>query len=116
MKDQSRVYVISRVITAPPSSTAKYEICRVPVARNLVIHRILLHFPAGSNYTLSVTFFVGEEQILPDEGYFTGDDVLLEIPVAKTIPGNSTLYARITNSDDTYDHRIEIIIIGELVS
>ena len=116
MNAQSKVYVISKVITAPPSSTAKYDICRIPVARNLIIHRILLHFPTGSNYALSVAFFVGEEQILPDEGFFTGDNVLLEIPVVRTIPGNSTLYARITNSDDTYDHRIEIIIIGELVS
>lgn len=116
MGKESGLYVIARTITAPPSSVAKYEICRVPVARNLVIHRVIMHFPTGSNYTLSVAFFVGEEQIIPDEGYFTGDDSLLEIPVVKTIPGNSTLYARISNADDTYDHRIHIVIIGELVS
>jgi len=110
------LYVVDKVIVAPPSSTAKYPVFRTPSLRNYCVKRILLHFPTGVNYTLNVKFFIGEEQVLPNEGYFTGDDCVLPIDVELVVTGGSVLYAEVTNTDSSYDHRVQIIVMGELES
>ena len=111
----ARKYHVAKTIIVNPSQTAKFELFRVPTARSLIIKEIYIHFPTGSNYTLLVSLYRGEEKVFPIVGEITGDNVLFKFDVELRYDSNSIVYARISNTDDTNAHRVQIIIIGELI-
>lgn len=112
---QAELYTVAKKITVNAGSTVKYEFMTVPSARSLTIRRILIHFPTGSNYTMLVSIYKGEEQVFPDQGTITGDNVLYAFETHLTFDGGSTVYVKVSNTDPTNAHSIVVVIEGILV-
>jgi len=108
-------YPVAKIITAPANSTAKYELFTVPSARSYKARKFMIHFPTGSNYTMYVSIYRGEEQVFPKQGTITGDNVLWDFDVELEFDGNSVVYVKITNTDTENQHSIVVYMDGELV-
>jgi len=109
-------YTIARIITADANSTIKYQFLQVPSAKSFAIRRILIHFPTGSNYTMYVSVYKGEEQIFPNQGTITGDNVLYQLETNLEFDGGSVIYVKVSNQDTSNAHSIVVIIEGVLIS
>lgn len=107
-------YPVAKTFTVPANTTAKYELFTVPSARRYHAKKLMIHFPTGSNYTVYVSIYKGEEQVFPRSGTITGDNVLYPFDVDLLFDGNSVVYVKISNTDSTNQHSIVVFMDGEL--
>lgn len=80
---------------------------------NGIITKVSILFPTGCKQFVKARFFLGGHQFIPstENQVITGNGVLIESPEFLEITNAPRIIRIITsNTDDTYDHTIEIII------
>lgn len=73
------------------------------------VTRITVHFPAGANALVDVAVKVGNEQILPIEGFIALDNVTPSFDVFRPVKEGDTVGAKIRNADGANPHTITVI-------
>jgi len=107
----STIVIADYLSVAAGSSNSKI-VYTVPGAKKLVIKRVRLFFPVGTEGYLIVEFRVGNFKILPDYGQFSGDGNTITIETEKVLNPNEELVIFGVNSDTTNPHSVYYVVEG----
>ena len=81
---------------------------------NMIIDRILILFQSGSAFKLSIVFYVGNTQFVPDSGDIRGDGHVVELFPRKPLPEGFDLMLRYSNEDTSNQFALIIIEASEV--
>ena len=105
-------YTCGRVVTAAAGASGEYSLLTVTAAKKLTVKRVHIHFPAGSQYYLQIVFLRGAEQVLPNDGYFVGDDSVYVVDCNLEYLSGEDVKIRYNNTDSANGHRCFILVEG----
>ena len=96
-----------------PANTPKANMRRLKMTLAPgVIHKVVVHFPAGCLYLAHATIWQGEHQVWPtnSEESYNFEDYIHEMAEYFPIGAPAELELRTWNLDETYDHTIFVTI------
>ena len=110
----TRLVSIINTYTVAASTSQRVSIYKVGPAEKFTLKKVRIHFPTGTEHNLKVAVMYGMKQVVPEQGYFMGDDVLLEADTDFVYEPGSTIDVYMENTDTSNSHTFTIIIIGEV--
>jgi len=110
----TRPISIINTYTVAASTTQKVSIYRVGPSEKFRLKKVKVHFPVGTENYLKVAVLYGIRNVVPEQGYFMGDGVVLEAETDFEYEAGSTVDIYMENMDTSNSHTFTIIIIGEI--
>ena len=101
-------------LTVAAGASGTHDIAIAPEGRKLILRKVTIAFPSGSEGYLGIAVRYGARNIIPDSGYITGDDQKFEFEKTWTYEAGSPVKIAYVNNDSTYSHTAFIIVELEL--
>jgi len=92
-----------------------YDLSLAPAGRKLKLKRTQVFFPAGSEGKLQIVIKYGEMSIIPDSGYFAGDDMTFTSLKEFEFDSGSPLRIWYNNTDATYSKTCYLAFTFEVI-
>jgi hypothetical protein len=105
--------IASQRIQVPANTKTYVDLYTVSPGRRLRLQRIQVFFPTGTYNQLRVKIFQGWTSLAPTDGYFTGDEILVEKDVDAVYGSQSVVRAYLENLNLTYQRECVITLLGE---
>jgi len=101
-------------ITIGAGGEADYTIYTVSAARKLRVKKIEIWFPLGTDREVEVYVKRGVEQVLPDEGAYVGDNIVVVGEKEIEYGGESKVVVHVKNTNTTESKFISVHMKGVL--
>ncbi|RLE42306.1 hypothetical protein DRJ16_05010 [Candidatus Woesearchaeota archaeon] len=101
-------------LTVAAGTSGTHDIAVAPEGRKLVLRKVTIAFPSGSEGYLGIAVKYGARNIIPDSGYITGDDQKFEFTKTWTYEAGSPVKIAYNNTDSSYSHTAFIIVELEM--
>jgi len=76
------------------------------------ITAVTMSFPPGANQLVDIAFGHESNRVCPDIGFINLDDATPTYPgIEEDVRKNERLWVEIRNTDDTYPHRITVLVV-----
>jgi hypothetical protein len=105
--------IASQRIQVNANTKAYVDLYTVPPGSRLKLQKIQIFFPAGTYDELRVKILQGWASLAPTDGYFTGDEVLIEKDVEAEYGSQSVVRAYVENLNLSYRRECVITLLGE---
>ena len=110
----TRLVSIINTYTVAAATSQKVSIYKVGPAEKFTLKKVRIHFPTGTEHKLKVAVMYGMRTVVPEQGYFQGDGVVLEAETDFVYEPGSTIDVYMENMDTSSSHTFTIILVGEV--
>jgi hypothetical protein len=106
--------IASTKISVDPNTSTYVTVYTVPPGQRLKLKKIQIWFPVGTYSELQVKILWGWTSLAPLDGYFTGDELLIEKDVEAEYGSQSNVVAYLRNLNTANKRECTITLLGEL--
>ena len=101
-------------LTVAAGTSGTHDIAVAPQGRKLILRKVTIAFPSGSEGYLGIAVKYGARNVIPDSGYITGDDQKFVFEKTWTYEAGSPVKIAYVNNDSTYSQTAFIIVELEM--
>jgi hypothetical protein len=105
--------VVSARIQVDPGGEQYSPLYTVSPGSIFTLKKVTVYFPTGTLSELQVKLYNGWIPIAPTDGYFTGDDVKIEVEVDEKYGSQSTVMAYLRNTNTASPRECVVTLEGE---